>query len=137
MENRNKKYPKLTQIGAVGNYHDPKAPATFYTQEDIKEIVAYAAERQIMVVPEFDMPGHATAVCRAYPEYSGGGEGRWQHFTFHPCREGTYRFISDVLDEIVSLFPSPYIHIGGDEVHYGNQSWFTDPEIQNFIKEKN
>ena len=106
------------------------------TQEDIKEIVAYAAERQIMVVPEFDMPGHATAVCRAYPEYSGGGEGRWQHFTFHPCREGTYRFISDVLDEIVSLFPSPYIHIGGDEVHYGNQSWFTDPEIQNFIKEK-
>lgn len=131
-----KKYPKLTQIGAVGNYHDPKAPATFYTQEDIKEIVAYAAERQIMVVPEFDMPGHATAVCRAYPEYSGGGEGRWQHFTFHPCREGTYRFISDVLDEIVSLFPSPYIHIGGDEVHYGNQSWFTDPEIQNFIKEK-
>ena len=51
-------------------------------------------------------------------------------------REGTYRFISDVLDEIVSLFPSPYIHIGGDEVHYGNQSWFTDPEIQNFIKEK-
>ena len=131
-----KKYPKLTTVGAVGNYHDPDAPAKFYTQEEIKEIVAYAAERHIMIVPEFDMPGHATAVCRAYPEFSGGGEGRWEHFTFHPCKEGTYEFISDVLDEIVSLFPAPYIHIGGDEVHYGNQSWFTDPEIQQFIKDK-
>jgi hexosaminidase len=132
-----KKYPKLTQTGAVGNYHNPRAAAAFYTQEDIKEIVAYAAERHIMIVPEFDMPGHATAVCHAYPEVSGGGEGRWQGFTFHPCKEETYRFISDVLDEMISLFPSPYIHIGGDEVHYGNQSWFTDPDIQQFIAEKN
>ena len=98
--------------------------------------MAYAAERHIMVVPEFDMPGHATAVSRSYPELSGGGEGKWDGFTFHPCKETTYQFISDVLDEIVSLFPSPYIHIGGDEVHYGNQSWFTDPEIQQFIKDK-
>lgn len=132
-----KKYPKLTTIGGQGNYHDPKAPATFYTQEEIKEIVAYAAERHIMIIPEFDMPGHATAVCRAYPEYSGGGSGRWEHFTFHPCKEGTYQFISDVLDELVQLFPAPYIHIGGDEVHYGNQSWFTDPDIQKFIKDNN
>ncbi len=131
-----KRYPKLTTIGAIGNYHDPDAPAAFYTQEDIKDIVAYAAERHIMVVPEFDMPGHATSVCRAYPEVSGGGEGRWRHFTFHPCKDETYEFISNVLDEIVSLFPSPYIHIGGDEVHYGNQSWFTDLEIQQFIKDK-
>lgn len=132
-----KKYPKLTSVGAIGNWHDPEAPAQFYTQEDIKEIVAYAADRHIMVVPEFDMPGHATAVCRSYPELSGGGEGKWDGFTFHPCKETTYQFISDVLDEIVALFPSPYIHIGGDEVHYGNQSWFTDPEIQQFIKDKN
>ena len=132
-----KRYPKLITEGAVGNWHDPKAPATFYTQEEIKEIVAYAADRHIMVVPEFDMPGHATAVCRSYPEISGGGEGKWQHFTFHPCKEETFEFISNVLDEIVALFPSPYIHIGGDEVHYGNQSWFTDPEIQQFIKDKN
>ena len=131
-----KKYPKLTAVGAVGNWHDPDAPAQFYTQEEIKEIVAYAADRHIMVVPEFDMPGHATAVCRSYPELSGGGEGKWEGFTFHPCKETTYQFISDVLDEIVALFPSPYIHIGGDEVHYGNQSWFTDPEIQQFIKDK-
>lgn len=131
-----KRYPRLTSVGAIGNYHDPNAPATFYTQEDIKEIVAYAAERQIMVIPEFDMPGHATAVCRAYPEVSGGGEGRWEHFTFHPCKEETYEFISNVFDELFELFPSPYIHIGGDEVHYGNQSWFTDPEIQQFIQDK-
>lgn len=131
-----KKYPKLTQIGAIGNFHNPNAAPQFYTQEDIKEIVDYAAERKIMVVPEFDMPGHATAVCRAYPEFSGGGEGRWKHFTFHPCKEETYQFISDVMDEIALLFPSPYIHIGGDEVHYGNQSWFTDTNIQRFIKDK-
>ncbi|MDH8701215.1 hexosaminidase [Dysgonomonadaceae bacterium PH5-43] len=130
-----KKYPLLTTIGANGNYHDPNAPATFYTQEDIKEIVAYAAERHIMVVPEIDMPGHATPVGKAYPELSGGGEGRWKHFTYHPCKEDTYNFISDVITEIAELFPSPYIHIGGDEVHYGNQEWFTDPVIQNFIKE--
>lgn len=131
-----KKYPKLTTEGSIGNWHNPNAPAAFYTQEEIKEIVAYAAERQIMVVPEFDMPGHATAVCRAYPHVSGGGEGHWKHFTFHPCKEETFEFISDILDEIIDLFPSPYIHIGGDEVHYGNQSWFTDPEIQQFIKDK-
>ena len=130
-----KRYPKLTTIGAKGNYHNPEAEASFYTQEDIKEIVAYASERHIMIIPEFDMPGHATAVCRAYPEVSGGGEGRWQHFTFHPCKEETYEFISNVLDEIITLFPAPYIHIGGDEVHYGNQSWFTDPVIQQFIKD--
>ena len=131
-----KKYPLLTKVGSKGNYHDPSSPAAFYTQEDIKDIVAYAAARHIMIVPEFDMPGHATAACRAYPELSGGGEGRWKDFTFHPCKEETFRFISDVLDELITLFPSPYIHIGGDEVHFGNQEWFTDPQIQQFIKDK-
>ena len=131
-----KKYPLLTKVGSKGNYHDPSAPAAFYTQEDIKDIVAYAAARHIMIVPEFDMPGHATAACRAYPELSGGGEGRWKDFTFHPCKEETFRFINDVLDELSTLFPSPYIHIGGDEVHFGNQEWFTDPQIQQFIKDK-
>lgn len=125
-----KRYPKLTTIGARGNWHDPNAEPAFYTQEDIREIVAYAAERHIMVVPEIDMPGHATAACRAYPELSGGGDG----FTFHPCREETFQFISHVLDEVVELFPAPYIHIGGDEVHFGNQEWFTDPYIQSFIQ---
>lgn len=130
-----KRYPLLTTVGAKGNWHDPNAKAAFYTQDDIREIVAYAAERDIMVIPEIDMPGHATAACRAYPNLSGGGQGKWKGFTFHPCREETFQFINDVLDEIVSLFPAPYIHIGGDEVHYGNQDWFTDPDIQAFIQQ--
>lgn len=132
-----KRYPKLTEEGSIGNWHDPKAPSCFYTQEDIKEIVNYAAERHIMIVPEFDMPGHATAICRSYPEISGGGEGTWEHFTFHPCKDETYEFIGHIFDELFALFPSPYIHVGGDEVHFGNQSWYTDPQIQQFIKDKN
>ena len=130
-----KKYPKLTEIGAEGNWHDRNAPGQFYTQDDIREIVAYAMERHILVIPEIDMPGHATAANRAYPELSAGGDGRWKDFTFHPAKESTYNFINDVLTEIVDLFPSPYIHIGGDEVNYGNQVWKTDPEIQQFIKD--
>lgn len=132
-----KKYPKLTEIGAEGNWSDMNAPRRFYTQEQIKEIVAYAAERHIMVIPEIDMPGHATAASKAYPEISGGGEGRWQGFTFHPTKDVTYNFIEDILDEIFELFPAPYIHIGGDEVHFGNQSWKTDKVIQQFIKDNN
>lgn len=132
-----KSYPLLTTVGGKGCWSDQEAPVAFYTQEDIKEIVAYAAERNIMVIPEIDMPGHATAASRAYPFLSGGGEGKWNGFTFHPAKESTYEFIDKVMDEIVSLFPAPYIHIGGDEVHYGNQSWFTDPVIQKFIKDNN
>ena len=129
-----KKYPKLTTIGAVGNWSDRNAPAQYYTQEEIKEVVAYAAERHIMVIPEIDMPGHATAATKAYPEISGGGDGRWAGFTFNPAKEETYEFLNNVLTEVAALFPAPYIHIGADEVHFGNQSWFTDPVIQNFIK---
>lgn len=130
-----KQYPLLTELGSSGSWSDANAPSAFYTQEDIKEIVAYATARHIMVVPEIDMPGHATAIGRAYPEISGGGEGRWKDFTYHPAKETTYQFISNVFDEIVELFPAPYIHIGADEVHFGNQSWFTDPLMQKFIKD--
>ena len=130
-----KRYPKLTEIGADGNWSDHNAPRQFYTQDDIREIVAYAAERHIMVIPEIDMPGHASAVTRAYPEVSAGGSGRWAGFTFHPAKEETYEFIKNILTEVAGLFPGPYIHVGGDEVHYGNQTWFTDPEIQKFIKD--
>jgi len=132
-----KKYPLLTEVGSVGSWDDRNAPQAYYTQEDIKEIVAYAAQRHIMIIPEIDMPGHATAAARAYPEISGGGQGRWEGFTFHPAKETTYQFISNVLSEIAELFPAPYIHIGADEVHYGNKSWFTDPVIQEFIKKNN
>lgn len=130
-----KKYPKLTEVGGIGNLTDPKAPAAFYTQDEIREIVKYAAERHITIVPEIDMPGHATAATKAYPEISGGGKGRWDGFTFNPASETTYAFIRDVMTEVASLFPGDYIHIGADEVHYGNQSWFTDPAIQKFIRD--
>lgn len=130
-----KSYPRLTTVGAIGNWDDRQAPAQFYTQEDIKEIVEYARQRHIMVIPEIDMPGHAGAATRSYPELSGGGEGRWKGFTYHPAKETTYEFISKVFDEVAALFPAPYIHIGADEVHYGNQSWFTDKTIQKFIKD--
>lgn len=132
-----KQYPKLTTIGSVGSWDDAQAPSQFYTQKEIKDIVKYAADRHIMVVPEIDMPGHATAACKSYPEISGGGTGRWKDFTYHPCKEETFEFLSNVLDEVAGLFPSPYIHVGGDEVHYGNQSWYTDPMIQGFIKDNN
>lgn len=128
------KYPKLTTIGATGNWSDPKAAPAYYTQDDIREIVEYAGQRHIVIVPEIDMPGHATAACRAYPELSGGGTGPWRDFTFNPAREQTYRFIGDVLAEIAGLFPGPYLHIGGDEVHFGNQSWSSDPGILEFSR---
>jgi hexosaminidase len=130
-----KQYPELTGAGAVGNWSDRKAPRAYYTQEDIREIVAYAAERHILVIPEIDMPGHATAVYRAYPQFSTPGTGRWAGFTFYPAAESTYTFLREILSEVATLFPAPYIHIGGDEVHFGNQVWKTDPQIQQFIRD--
>ena len=131
-----KRYPKLTPVGARGVWEDSTTAPQFYTQEEIREVIRYAADRNIMVVPEIDMPGHACAAGRAYPEISSGGKGRWKDFTFNPAKEETYQFLSNILTEVAALFPSPYIHIGGDEVHYGNQVWFTDPQIQAFIREK-
>ncbi len=126
-----KKYPKLTEIGGQGNWSNPAGPRNFYTQDDIREIVTYAAARHITVIPEIDMPGHATAACRAYPQLSGGGVG----FTFNPGMEETYRFLEDVLLEVAKLFPGPYIHIGGDEVSFGNKQWSTNPTTMKFMKE--
>jgi hexosaminidase len=123
-----KKYPKLQTIGAIGNRSDPDAAPLYYTQDEIKEIVAYATARHITVIPEIDMPGHMAAVSRAYPELSGGGRG----FTINPGKEESYQFCEDVLKEILPLFPGPYLHIGGDEVSFGNQLWDKDPGIVQF-----
>jgi len=125
-----KQYPKLTSIGGIGNYTDPKAPATFYTQADVKEIVRYAAERNIDVIPEIDMPGHATAANNAYPEYSGGGSKGHPEFTFNPGKEATYSYLTNILREINQLFPAHMIHLGGDEVSYGNEKWSSNKDIQ-------
>lgn len=118
-----KKYPLLTYIGGIGNYTNPNAAPTYYSQEEIKEIVAYAAERNISVIPEIDMPGHATAANKAYPQFSGGGSEKYPEFTFDPGNEGTYQYLTDILKEVNVLFPSEMIHLGGDEVSFGNQQW--------------
>ncbi len=128
-----KKYPKLTTLGGVGNYTDTLAEAKYYTQDDIKEIVAYAQDRFITVIPEIDMPGHATAANKAYPEYSGGSTPKFPNFTFDPANEKTYQFLSDILKETASLFPSGMIHLGGDEVALGMQAWAGRPEITDML----
>jgi hexosaminidase len=126
-----KKYPKLTEIGAwrsgtmIGPYDDQKFDTIryggFYTQEQIKEIVQYAADRHITVVPEIEMPGHALAALAAYPEFSCTGgpfevAKGWGVFDDVFCiNDQTFQFIEDVLTEVLELFPSTYIHIGGDE----------------------
>lgn len=123
-------YPFLTLIGGIGNYLDPLAEAKYYTQADISEIVAYAAARQIEIIPEIDMPGHATAANRAYPQFSGGGTKDHPDFTFHPAKEGTYQYLSNILKEVSVLFPSNLIHLGGDEVAFGSDVWDEDIHIQ-------
>jgi len=104
------KYPGLTQIGARGNFSDSNAPAHFFSKSEIKEIVAYAAQRHIVVVPEIDMPGHAGAAIRTLPDLDGGTH------TFNPTKPETYAFIQNVLLDVMENFPSPWIHFGGDEV---------------------
>lgn len=128
-----KKYPKLTEIGAyrdstiIGHYNDEPRKyeiekyGGFYTQEQVKEVVQYAAQRYITVVPEIEMPGHARAAIAAYPELSCTGNnlpvpGLWGVFEDIFCtKKETIDFMKAVLAEVLELFPSEYIHIGGDE----------------------
>jgi hexosaminidase len=129
-----KEYPLLTQIGGRGNFTDSTAAAQFYTQDDIREIVAYARERNIEIIPEIDMPGHATAATRAYPDLSGGNTPGFSGFTLNPAKEETYTFVTDVLQELLTLFPAHTIHIGGDEVALGIKAWNDNPAIQSMMK---
>lgn len=131
-----KQYPRLTSVGGIGNHSDPLAPTKYYSQEDIKEIIQFAAERHIEIIPEIDMPGHATAANMAYPEFSGGGSERYPDFTFNPGYEGTYQYLTNILKEVNILFPSQKIHIGADEVHFGNQYWNKDTHVQKLMKDK-
>ncbi len=131
-----KKYPKLTLVGGIGDFTNRFSPAKYYTQDEIREIVAYARERFITVIPEIDMPGHAGASNRAYPEYSGGGSEKYPDFTFNPAKKETYDFLTDILKETNSLFPSDMVHLGGDEVHFGNENWNKDAHVQQLMKEK-
>lgn len=129
-----KNYPLLAYTGGVGNHTDNNAPPTYYTQEEINEIVLYAAERKIMVIPEIDMPGHAKAANRAYPKFSGGGSERYPEFTFDPGKEETYQYLTNILKEINIMFPSNMIHLGGDEVHFGNEAWNHNEGVKSLMK---
>ena len=120
-----KKYPKLTEVGAQRKEtaYDGKPYEGHYTQEEIKNIVAYAKERYVTIVPEIELPGHSVAALAAYPEISCTGGPfevvtNWGIFKDVYCagNEETFTFLQDVLDEAIALFPSEYIHIGGDEV---------------------
>ena len=97
---------------------DPDAYGGYYSQEDLKEIVAYAAERYIQVIPEIEMPGHSMEVNRTYPELACiDASGRRRNFSWDLCpgNEGTFRLLEDILSEVIEIFPCKYIHIGGDE----------------------
>lgn len=127
-----KKYPKLHQLGSDGLY---------YTQDQAREIIAYARDRGIRVLPEFDMPGHATSWLVGYPEL-GSAPGPYQierrpgifEPALDPTREEVYKFLDGFLGEMAALFPDAYIHIGGDE-NEGKQ-WNRNPKIQEFMKAK-
>lgn len=109
-----KKYPRLTNIGArLADCSGKQGDNWFYRQEDIKELVAYAASRYVTLVPEIEMPGHSGAATAAYPELACGGT---PSSSLCVAQERTFEFASGVLDEVLALFPSPYIHIGADEV---------------------
>jgi hexosaminidase len=117
-----KKYPKLTEVGAWRTEKDGTRYGGYYTQDDIREVVAYAQSRFITVVPEVEMPGHAQAALASYPELSCTGgpfevSNEWgiRKDVFCAGNEQTYTFLEDVLDEVIPLFPGAYFHIGGDE----------------------
>lgn len=147
-----KKYPKLTQIGSkrkesmIGAYVDntfdgkPYGPY-FYTQDQIKEVVKYAQERHITIVPEIEMPGHALAALSAYPNLActkGPFEPatKWGVFDDVFCpKDETFKFLENVLDEVIALFPSQYIHIGGDECP--KTRWKECAHCQELIKKNN
>lgn len=123
-----KKYPKLT---AVGSYVDPTSPGgRYYTQEQIQDILDYAHARFITVIPEIEMPGHAGAAIAAYPELACAQSGS-ENNVLCPS-ESTFEFLRNVLAEVAALFPSPYIHIGSDEVD--KQWWHRSPESQAIMK---
>ena len=144
-----KKYPKLTEVGAWRNgtcigkdfdSNDGIRYGGFYTQEQMREIVAYAAERNITVIPEVDLPGHMVAALAAYPELgcTGGPYEVWTRWGVSEdvlCvgKEETFTFLEDVLTEVMDIFPSEYIHIGGDECP--KVRWENCPLCQARIKE--
>ncbi|WP_134089296.1 beta-N-acetylhexosaminidase [Olivibacter sp. XZL3] len=146
-----KKYPKLTEVSAwrdstiIGQYgdfkpfiYDGEKHGGYYTQDEARELVSYAADRKITVIPEIELPGHSTAVLAAYPEF-GCKDSTYQVAGFwgvHPnifCpKEETFKFLEDVFTEVMDIFPSQYIHVGGDEVP--KEHWEQSDFAQKLIK---
>jgi hexosaminidase len=125
-----KKFPKLHQLGSDGLY---------FTQDEIRELIAYARDRGIRVVPEFDMPGHSTAWFVGHPELASAPgpyavERNWGIFdaAFDPTNEKTYKFLDQFIGEMAKLFPDQFFHVGGDEVN--GKQWDANPKIQAFIR---
>lgn len=148
-----KKYPLLTEVGAyrketlIGHggrrpfEFDGKPYGGFYTQDEVRDIVEYARQRFITVIPEIEMPGHSVAALAAYPDISCTGGPfevvtRWGVFDDIYCagKEETFTFLQDILDEVIALFPSTYIHIGGDEAP--KTRWKVCPDCQQRIREE-
>jgi len=128
-----KKFPKLHELGSDN---------LFYTQEEVRDLIAYARDRGIRVVPEFDMPGHSTAWFVGYPELASGSgpysiERKWGIFdpAMDPTSEKTYKFLDELIAEMTKLFPDQYFHIGGDEVN--GKEWDANAKIQEFKKSHN
>ena len=140
------KYPKLTEIGAWRENKDGEKYGGFYTKKDIKEIVLYAKDRGIEIVPEIELPGHSVAALASYPHLSCTGdsikvETDWGVFKDIYCagNDSVFTFLEDVLEEVVELFPSKYIHIGGDEApkyHWENCSKCQKRIINNNLKDE-
>jgi hexosaminidase len=124
------RFPKLQEMGSDGLY---------YTQDEVRDLIAYARDRGIRVVPEFDMPGHSTAWFVGYPELASGPgpyqiERKWGIFdpAMDPTQERTYKFLDGFIGEMARLFPDQYFHIGGDEVN--GKQWDANPNIQTFMR---
>ena len=125
-----KRFPKLQEMGSDGLY---------YTQEQVRDVIAYAHDRGIRVIPEFDMPGHSTAWFVGYPDLASAPgpytiERKWGVFdpAMDPTREGTYKFLDEFIGEMAKLFPDQFFHIGGDEVN--GKQWDANPKIQEFMR---
>ena len=145
-----KRYPKLTEVGSWRNYttlgrnsiiDDGTRYGGYYTQNEIREVVRYAQDRFISVIPEIDMPGHMLGALTAYPELGCTGgpyevEGHWGIFDDILCagKEETFRFVEGVLEEVMAVFPSEYIHIGGDEAP--RTRWEQCPRCQERIRKE-
>ena len=126
-----KKFPKLQELGSDGN---------FYTQDQVRDVIEYARERGIRVVPEFDMPGHTSSWLVGYPELASGPGpyeiGRhWGVYdeAMDPTKESTYKLLDAFIGEMAKLFPDEYFHVGGDEVN--GKAWNANPDIQKFMRE--